>query len=311
MTRSARTLLASLIDYAGLFPPAKLSMSAAVESYAHARAGEHEWMLGRFICPVSRLKEFSEAAAPLMPGTFARSGYREQREPGERWRLSVLMDVPLGEALDQIDGFNEHHDQEHHGRAMIDMAEFKIADVNEIDSILDELPEGLFPFFEFPVTTDCRGFVAALAGNAAGAKIRTGGVTGNAFPTVAEVAAFLEACAVADVPFKATAGLHHPTRGSYRLTYEKESASCTMHGFLNLFLAASLVKHCRADAHAVAEVLASEERTQFRFSEDLAGCGPHLLEVTDLALVRESFALSFGSCSFDEPVEELRKMGIL
>ncbi|MFZ4574518.1 MAG: hypothetical protein ACOYN0_08985 [Phycisphaerales bacterium] len=311
MTGTARTLLSSLIDYAGLFPPAKLDMGPAVEAYAHARAGEHEWMLGRFVCPCSRLREMSGAAAPLLPGTFARSGYREQSTQGERWRITALIDGDLEECLDTIDRFNEHHSHEENGRAMVDMMEMKATDASEIDAALDVIPEGLFPFFEFPVTTDCRGFIAALAGNSSGAKIRTGGVVGGAFPTVDEVGAFLLACDAADVPFKATAGLHHPCRGNYRLTYEKDSASCTMHGFLNLFLAAAILKskHCGPDT--VREILSIEDPSGFKFSEDVVCCGRHMIEVTDLALVRESFALSFGSCSFDEPVADLRRIGAL
>ncbi len=311
MTGTARTLLSSLIDYAGLFPPAKLDMGPAVEAFARARAGEHEWMLGRFVCPCSRLKEFSVAASPLMPGTFARSGYRDQSTQGERWRISALIDGELEACIDTIGRFNDHHANEDNGRAMVDMIEMKVADVNEIDAALDVIPEGPFPFFEFPVTTDCRGFVAALAGNSAGAKIRTGGVVGNAFPTIGEVASFLVACNAADVPFKATAGLHHPCRGSYRLTYEKDSASCTMHGFLNIFLAAAILRTKRCGPEVVASILSGEDPAGFKFSEDVVSCGGHMIEVTDLALVRESFALTFGSCSFEEPVEDLRKMGVL
>jgi hypothetical protein len=71
MLQSIRTLMTGLIDYAGLFPPAKLEMQASAESFARARMGEHEWVLGRFICPVSRLREFSKTAAVMMPGTHA------------------------------------------------------------------------------------------------------------------------------------------------------------------------------------------------------------------------------------------------
>src|SRR5438045_1076677 len=81
----------ALTDYAGLYPPAKLDMPAAVEAYNRCKIGEHEAMLGRFICPVARLDEFSKAAAPLLPGTFARSGYRTQADSMEPWRLSVIV----------------------------------------------------------------------------------------------------------------------------------------------------------------------------------------------------------------------------
>src|SRR5262245_11487411 len=247
MTGSLRTLLTDLVDYAGLFPPAKLEMGPAVEAYNRCRVGEQEWMLGRFICPASRLGEFETHAAPLMPGTFATSGYREMSGAGEPWRVSALIDGGLERDLDAIDAFNHKHSTEENGLAEIDMIEVKVTDPNQIDSALDEIPEDLYPFFEFPVSAmagagDCRGFVAALAGNAAAAKIRTGGVVPGAFPMPAEVVAFIDACVAADVPFKATAGLHHPLRGNYRLTYAKDSPSCVMYGFLNIFLAACFVR---------------------------------------------------------------------
>lgn len=310
-TRSLRTLLTDIIDYAGLFPPAKLSMAAAVETYNRARIGDHEWMLARFICPVSRLDEFDSTASPLLPGTFARSGYREQADAAEPWPISALIDGTLSTDLDRIDAFNARHADERNGLAHIDMIELKVTDVHQIDEALDTIPEDIFPAFEFPVTTDCRGFVAALSGEQAAAKIRTGGVVGNAFPTSDEVAAFLHACAAADVPFKATAGLHHPVRGNFRLTYDKDSACHTMHGFLNLFLAAALARCTRCDLDCTKAILRGEDPADFKIAEEVIGWKGELLTVTDVARVRETFALSFGSCSFDEPVDDLRKLGHL
>ena len=313
MNRSIQTLLTDLIDYAGLFPPAKLDMQLSVEAYNRAKVSEHEFALGRFVCPVSRLPEFSKHASAFLPGSFATSGYREQVHAGggEPWRLSVLIDGPLDEDLDIVEGFNEHHGQEANGLALIDAVELKVTDVNQIDEALDEMTEGLYPYFEFPVNADCRGYVAALAGNQAAAKIRTGGVTAGAFPLPLEVAQFIVACARADVPFKATAGLHHPVRGSARLTYEKDSAACTMHGFVNLFLCAAMVRVKGLDVERAETMLCDEDSARFKFSEDLIVWHGHGIETAQLAKVRETFALSFGSCSFDEPMADLAKLGWL
>ncbi len=309
LPNSLRSLLTDLVDYAGLFPPAKLDMQAAVETYNRCNIGEQEWMLGRFICPVARLAEFEKCASCFMPGTAGTSGYREMADAGQPWRLSVLVEVDqLAKELDAIHEFNVRHANEANGLAEIDMCELKITSPQQIDDVLDEWPEGLFPFFEFPVTMDCRGFVAALSGSPAAAKIRTGGVVGNAFPQAAEVSAFLRACAASDVSFKATAGLHHAVRGSYKLTYEKDSASCPMHGFLNLFIAAALVRARNIDDSTTVEILNEEDPDDFKFSNEVLGWKSHLVETAEVAKVREAFALSFGSCSFDEPVEEIAKM---
>jgi hypothetical protein len=316
MTGSLRTLTTDLIDYAGLFPPAKLDMQKSVETYARAVMGENEPMLGRFICPVARLDEFSKVAAPMLPGTNARSGYRTPMDGLEQWRISALIEGDFAKNIGAIDVFNARHEKPENGLAYIDMIEMKVSKVDEIDQALDEMPDGLFPFFEFPVSLtegvgDCRGFVAALAGNRAAAKIRTGGIVGNAFPTIAEIATFLHACAAAEVPFKATAGLHHPVRSVHPLTYEPGSGTCKMHGFLNLFLAAAVAKTMNPDMAVTTAILGGEDPEEFKFGDDVLGWKEHLITTADAAVVREGFALSFGSCSFDEPVEDLRGLGWL
>jgi hypothetical protein len=309
--RSLATLLHGIIDYAGLFPPAGLDMARAVEGFNRARIGEHAWMLGRFVCPASRLREFSQAAAPMMPGTFATSGYREMADAGEPWRVSVLVDGMLDEALDLIDQFNAHHEREENGRASADALEMKVTAAAQIDPAIEKIPEDVFPFFEIPLGADCRGFVAALAGEPVGAKIRTGGLTPEAFPQLAHVAEFIQACAIADVRFKATAGLHHPVRGTFNLTYEPNCPRGVMLGFLNLFLAAALVRAERLPIAKSLEILDNQDPAKFKFADEFASFGGSVIETARLARARESFALSFGSCSFDEPVADLRAIGLL
>jgi hypothetical protein len=302
-----RTLLTGLIDYAGLYPPAKLPMQGAVESYARSRAGDLEWMLGRFVCPASRLEELSSLAAPLMPGTNATSGYREYADLAP-WQIAVVIDGTLDQGLAAITEFNRRHAEEDGGMAVADVIELKAESGAQIDDVLDTVPADIYPFFEIPVHADCRGMVAALSGAGAAAKIRTGGITADAFPTPAQVAAFTAACSAADVPFKATAGLHHPLRGEYPLTYEPACPRGMMHGFLNLFLAAALVRLRRADESAAASLLESRTPGDFHFTDEGVRYRDRFIETTELARVRETFALSYGSCSFDEPVADLRKL---
>lgn len=314
-TAAFKTLVTGLIDYAGLFPPAGLSMQAAVENFARDRAGSFGWMLGRFVCPASRLREFSKAAAPLMPGTYATAGYREMADVGEPWRLSVLVDAPGIEGLQNdlatVASFNQHHAAEDHGLAVIDCLELKVPDPEYVDDAIDLIPDELFPFFEAPPSDDCRGFVAALPGHAAAAKIRTGGITPDAFPTAPAVADFLHACALADVPFKATAGLHHPVRGPQTLTYEPNAASCVMHGFLNVFVAAVFVHARRGEPAQTQKVLEETDPKAFIFSEEGVRWKQLVADTATIARAREAFALSFGSCSFEEPVADLTHAGLL
>lgn len=317
-SRAIQTLLGSAIDYASLFPPAQLTLSAAAEAFTRALTGPRSWLLGRFVCPATKLPDLSRAAAALMPGTHATSGYREHADVSEPWRLSVLVDSAAD--LETIDAFNDHHSREDHGLAFADAVELKPADLAQLDAMLDQVPEDFFAFFELPPPDrlpgqDPRGFVAALADSGAAAKLRTGGITADAFPTPEFVAAFLSACRAAEIPFKATAGLHHPVRGTHALTYEHNAPTCTMHGFLNLFLASALLHSGKIDQPQTAALLADTTLASPANPVVATDVGltwrKHILDITDLARAREVFCLSFGSCSFDEPEAELKSLDLI
>jgi hypothetical protein len=315
MLEPIRSLMSGLIDYAGLYPPARLDMGPAAEAFARARRSEHEWVLGRFICPVSRLQEFSRAAAVMMPGTHGTSGYREHLAASEPWRVSAIIDGPLPSDLDAIAAFNRHHEREDNGLAVIDALEMRIATPAQIDGAVEAIPDDIFPFFEFPPETvrsgDARGFIAALAGQGAAAKVRTGGITADAFPSPGAVAAFLVACAGAGVPFKATAGLHHPVRAEHPLTYEPGCPRGVMHGFLNVFLAAAIIRTHRIDAPQAERILSETNAAAFRFTPEGVRWEGLVLDPLAISVAREKFALSYGSCSFDEPVDDLKRLGLL
>jgi hypothetical protein len=315
MLEPIRTLLSGLIDYAGLFPPAKLDMEKAAEAFAHAKRSEHEWALGRFICPVSRLREFSKAAAVLMPGTHGTSGYREHVLASDPWRVSAIVDGKLHEDLGVIEAFNGHHLREDNGLAVVDALEMRVSAPSEIDHSAGLIPDDIYPFFEFPPEVvkggDARGYIAALAGQGAAAKIRTGGITADAFPSPRAVAGFIVGCAGAEVPFKATAGLHHPVRSEQALTYDAGSARGVMHGFLNVFLAAAFVSTHRIDAKRAERVLEETNPRAFVFTPEGVRWEGLVLDTMQLAMMRERVALSYGSCSFDEPIADLKALGLL
>jgi hypothetical protein len=142
------------------------------------------------------------------------------------------------------------------------------------------------------------------------AKIRTGGVTPDAIPPIEALTDFLMRAAARRIPFKATAGLHHPLRSERALTYADDAPRAVMHGFLNLFIAAAFA-WAGVDAGAVAEILGETEAAAFGFrDEDLSWRG-HKLSTVDVAEARRSFAHCFGSCSFQEPLADLRELGLL
>jgi hypothetical protein len=142
------------------------------------------------------------------------------------------------------------------------------------------------------------------------AKIRTGGVTADAFPTARQIARFIHRCAELGVPFKATAGLHHPVRGEYRLTYRPDSPSAIMFGFLNVFVAGALAA-VGASEDELVEVLDERRAAAFAFADDGLRWRNRHLTLDELARTRASLATTFGSCSFREPVDDLQELALL
>ena len=242
-----RALLENLIDYAGLFPPASLTLEPALANYRRYGTGEHAWMLGRFVIAAAQLQQVPDDC-----------------------------DAPF---------------------AVLSDADHPRATVIETKRILSASKP-----------TYCEVSIEQLdAVKTAGvfAKIRTGGVTPEEIPPVETLAAFIEACAERRLAFKATAGLHHPIRSQHPLTYERGAPVAMMHGFLNVFLAAAFAWH---GERAIAPILAETDQAAFRFNEqvhwrDLS------LSTAQIAEARAHFAHSFGSCSFEEPIADLERLG--
>ncbi|MFL5612264.1 MAG: hypothetical protein ACJ796_01220 [Gemmatimonadaceae bacterium] len=291
-------LLAGAIDYAGLFPPAALSMREAVARYADYRGTAEAWALGRFVVPLARVEELVNAQ-------------RESGVHGHGWRLSVLLgDDPVADGA-RIRGLNATHARS----AVIDSGEARISGAasaarDAIATWTKHLPPSLRLFVEFPLIDDPGLFIAAIVAAGACAKIRTGGVTAAAFPDARLVARFLRCCAEHDARFKATAGLHHPWRGSYPLTYESGAPAGRMFGFLNLMIAAAAARSGVTEDEIV-DILESERGSDFRFGDDEVRWRDLRFGRQELLESHATFALSFGSCSFEEPVLELRRQALL
>ncbi len=139
-------------------------------------------------------------------------------------------------------------------------------------------------------------------------KIRTGGVKPEAIPTPADVAAFILACADRRLPFKATAGLHHPIRAEYALTYESDAPRAVMHGFLNVLMASAFAWQGERD---VEPIIAETDAGAFSFDDEHAHWRDKSVSTAQIRDARQNFMHSMGSCSFDEPVHELQALGLI
>jgi hypothetical protein len=140
--------------------------------------------------------------------------------------------------------------------------------------------------------------------------MRTGGVTADAFPSAREIGRFIARASELLVPFKATAGLHHPVCGDYPLTYEDGAPRARMFGFLNIF-AAAVFAQSRANERMLTEIVDEDDVTAFRFSDEELVWRGHKVTAKQVASARGSLGLAFGSCSFQEPADSLRELGLL
>lgn len=281
-----REVLTGAIDYAGLFPPASLPLSDVVANYAAYRSGPEAWALGRLVLPEAQLA----ACLPL-----ARAG-DTARQP---WPVSAL--VPDAAAVGRLDAFNRLAA----GVLVVDAAEGRATRPEEVDALAAARPAGITVFVEVALDATMEPCLDRVAATGLSAKIRTGGVVHQAFPPVLDVVRFLRACHARRIPFKATAGLHHPIRGDYRLTYEAGSASGIMYGYLNIFLAAAAIE-AGADDDAVVATLRATEAVGRGGTLEL---GRSSFDVDATRRARAVLA-GFGSCSFREPLDDLQALGL-
>ena len=288
-----RALLGGIVDYAGLFPPAALDMPGAVANYAEYRASGESWMLGRFVAPARRLAELDAALQSLGD---ADAGWVVSATGGD----DLLADASL------IQTFNASAPE----ARRVDTIEAKVATRDSIAEAASAAQDGFSVFVEIPVRDDPAHLIDAIADARLNAKIRTGGVTADAFPSAEHVVRFMTRCIQAGVPFKATAGLHHPICADYALTYAADAPRGPMFGFLNLFLAAAALRQ-GASADDATALLLERDAGAFTLTNDrLSWRGAHLATKA-LAETREHSAVAFGSCSFREPVNDLRSLGYL
>jgi hypothetical protein len=298
-------LLSGLIDYAGLFPPARLPLAEALANHCRYRLGEDAWMLGRFICPASRLGELAEHGhlfrddPPLVVSALGRGG----ADP-EEFRAGLAAD------LADISSCRVRHG----GRVAVDVLELRLpANFPASPGALLPTPPRSEPigelslFFE-PPSLDAILSVLGVISDApfatrAGLKLRCGGLEAAAFPSCEQLAQALTSCLSAGKPFKATAGLHHP------FPRFDPGVPARMHGFVNLFTAGVLASARGIPPKRARAILEDEDPGHFLFDETGLHWQDLHASVQEIARARAEAVLSFGSCSFDEPRGDLRALG--
>jgi hypothetical protein len=299
---SLQALLTKSIDYAGMFPPCSLALEPALQNQAQYVRSDNSWMLGAFVLPVEQfdaarqlLSEFDPLhplrVAALGAKTANPDGFLEALENADAAIRSLSSNVDLV-AISHLEMFLPH--------------DVDSALLEEAKSIIGDLPV----FWEAPPER-AQQIIALLAEHNSdvdvatfGYKLRTGGVTADAFPTSAQISEALVTPATHQLPIKFTAGLHHPIRQF------RDEVKTKMHGFLNVLGAAVLAAEHRWDAHQTSIMLEDENADSFLFTDDLFAWREWKIDIERLKY-RRKFVTSFGSCSFDEPREDLRALNLL
>jgi hypothetical protein len=306
---SLKAFLSDLVDYAGLFPPANLSINDAIKNYSHYVNSDDSWMLGPFIHPVTKLNELVKFRqlftdkSPLLLSVVGRKS-ESKRE----------CSLQLKEDIEQIRLYNETFSN----WSKIDTYELPLPAVVPTQDLLNELFDvtesiGLKVFCEVNMLsqTNWEDYLLKSLDSIAkfnlehttqlGVKLRTGGIKAEMIPSIDRTAFAISACRDRQLPIKFTAGLHHPVR------MFRNEVEAKMHGFLNVFLAGMLAYHHNLDQAKVKEILSEEDHNQFKMEDEYLAWKQYRISSEEITILRK-YLCSFGSCSFDEPKNELLEL---
>ncbi len=307
-----RALLEQLVDDAGLFPPARLAMVPALRAHDRHHESAYAWVGGRFVLPASRVDEFARArggaTAPIELSVILDAGALGAKGDTVRAdleRIARIRGLP-GVGVASLEARLPRLAFDASATARI------VADVVErwpSDPVAFWYESGYDAGWATPPAEWLAVLAAARAGAPAhvtlGAKVRCGGPRPGSTPSVEDLAAFVTAAQEQGVPWKATAGLHHPVRGEHGT-----DGGVVQHGFLNLFVAAVALHAGALAPERVAEVLEEHDPRAFVIDPLHVGWRDVRVEAEAVAAAREH-VVSYGSCSFDEPVNDLRELGII
>ncbi len=278
-------LLDGLIDYAGIYPPASLGLETAVRNYLCYRRGPRAQVLGRFIIDADRLLELRTAAGAALaelPLSICVSPATDL----DLLLRTISVDV-------QAVGF-----------------EIKGAEPAQIADLAARLPRGSAVYVEVPMELQAQAAFDAASAAGVRIKLRMGGVIASAFPSAASVIAMLRLLVDRHLAFKATAGLHHPLQSRRPFTYAPDSPVGMMHGFVNLFAATALI-YCGGNEEEACALLNESDPAAWQVSADSIACRSFRVTTQQIRELRQELFLSFGSCSFEEPIADLEALGWL
>jgi hypothetical protein len=303
VSASLRALLDRAIDYAGMFPPCSLALEPALQNQAKYVRSPEAWMLNGFVLPAEQFHMARQLLSSFDPQHRLRVAALGPKTANADAFLKALEG-----AATAIRSFSRYDVD------LVSVSHLEMFLPNDVDSaslkaartIVGELPV----FWEAPPER-AEQTIALIAGHKSdegmatfGYKLRTGGVATDAFPTSAQIASALVSAATQHIPIKFTAGLHHPIRQF------RDEVKTRMHGFLNVLGAAVLAGEYQWNANQAVMMLEDEDPRSFSFTDDFFTWRDWKIDSERLQY-RRKLVKSFGSCSFDEPRDDLRALGFL
>jgi hypothetical protein len=297
MLASVGALTENLFDYAGIYPPAQLPLNEALENYLKYLAGQEANLVAKFVCGVSKLPELRTLL--------------EQRGLTPAFELTVVAAPPADVAewestLESAARTMTDFQNSIGGVASIEAFEIRVPSAKDIDRRLRDLRgfTDVDVFVETPWTDEVNDILCALSESETYyAKARLGGATAAAHPESAPVAKFIVECTGLDLPFKLTAGLHHP----YPVTDSVTGGR--MHGFVNVGVATGLALVEDLTSAEIENILNSNVEQWTAKGDDLK-VGDHTFD-HDTAVEARELLLGIGSCSIVEPFSDLIALGYL
>ena len=328
MKESLRTFMEGLIDYAGLFPPAELPLNEAIKEYISQVKSRNSSILNRFIIHTSKLDDLDEfmplfdEVGPLNLSVLGGGGNNDDEYLNK-----------IRENIDCINAYREKHAE----KILIDIIECKMPSNSPSKNVMKEATNllnqnGLTHYHEFKelpqvgitysTEQDESNWDEEIVSTVemisefdnSGIKIRCGGIVKEAFPSVEQVAAMIQTCVTVDIPLKFTAGLHHPIR------HYAEEYGEYMHGFINTFGAGILAttfpkpKNLQEKYRMfilLSHMIDDQNAENFRFGKDSmtwkVGDDRETefeININQIKTAREKNMISYGSCSFQEPIDD-------
>ncbi|HRE41954.1 MAG TPA: hypothetical protein PLG90_11530 [Ignavibacteria bacterium] len=321
-TRSLVAVVEKFLDYAGMFPPAKLPLLEAFANYVKYAGDQYSWLLSRFICPANNLLQladiiklqFEDTNYPLRIAVLGKGG-----ESIKDYRNEFLNDINNLKAFRSRFKSNIYanvYEVRIPDQLIISKDEAQITEIVNftISELEEKVGKDLKIYFEGVNKADWDNSIDLVTyilsnfkdeGKNIGYKIRLAGLTAIDIPTCRQLAVVLLNCLDRSLPIKATQGLHHPFR------HYNEDVHGKMHGFINLFTAAIIGNRHGVEGDVLIKILEDENADNFVFNDDMLVWNGYEVDMDWIKYGRDDVMHSFGSCSFDEPVSDMLKYNLI